>query len=328
MTDEVQREELKTHQTTIGVARPSASEVDAGTHMRVEVQVSCAETCDLRGSVVRLADRDGTIVQEIELATFDEGVNKTGEFEVKVPLELGEYTWTALFPAGATEGILHAGSSAPLSFIVKPHSTSTAVWDVPSPVPFGEQFEIKVGVKCSAGCQLGDKEIEVFDDDGKKVASGLLGGAPWPHTRALYWRQVELNAPEVQGHYAWSVEFAKPDLEPPHEGASCSFSFTTGAATEHLVAVQVIEQDSNAPVERAHVILRPRDGYPYRGFTDDSGVAKLEVPKGEYELHVVMRAYEDFQRTVEVAEDATIKAELVLRPVDTADYFGLGPITP
>ena len=305
-------EGIQTHETSTSMAKAALAELDAGTDIALKVRLSCSSGCDLGGKIVKIIPQDG-VVNETELVTFDGTGNETDEFAVKAPIEPGEYTWTAVFPAQEKEGILHEQSSTPLSFIVKPHSTSIAVWDVPSPVAFGDKFRIKVGVKCSAECELKDKQVEVFDHDGRKVASGALGGAPWSDTRALYWREVGLEAPGEEGHYVWRVESPKRGVDLSHEESSCSFSFTTGRPPEHPVTVEVIEQDTKAPLRRADVLLRPESGFPYRGLTDESGVAKVEVPQGEYTLLVSKgKDYTTFRTTLEVSGDVTVKAELVV----------------
>ena len=307
-------EEVEAHETSTHMAKAAPSEVDARADMALKVGVSCPEARDLGGSMVRIVAQDGALAKEVELSEFDGTVNQTDEFVVKAPNEPGEYRWTAVFPAQEKEGILHEESSTLFSFTVKPHSTSIAVWDVPSPIAFNDKFKIKVGVQCSSKCNLTDKEIRIYARRGKKVATGALGGVPWPGTSALYWAEVELEAPGVEGRYRWRVKFPKPDLELPHDEASYHFGFTTARPPEHVVTVEVIAQDTKTPVKNAHVLLRPHGGYPYRGYTDEGGVAKLEVAKGEYKLYASKGdEYQTFQMTVEITDDATIKAELLVK---------------
>ena len=304
-------EEVQSHHTNMEIIQSPPPEVDAGTGIALKVKVSCSSACDLWGKTVKTITQDGAVAKEGVLVSFDGTANHTDEFALKAPFETGAYRWTAVFPAQEKEGILHEEISVPFSFIVKPHAKSIAVWDVPSPIALGDQFRIKVGVKCSAGCNLADKEIRIYGPKGKKVATGALGGVPWPGTSALHWADVELEAPGVEGYYRWRVKFRTPDLELPHEEASYHFAFTTARPPEHVVTVEVIAQDTKTPLKNAHVVLRPQAGYPYRGYTDEGGVAKLEVPKGEYELYASKGdEYPTFQTTVEVTDDATIKAEI------------------
>ena len=185
-----------------------------------------------------------------------------------------------------------------------------AIWDVPSPIPFNDKFKLKVGVKCSAECNLMDKKIGIYDQESHKVATGTLGDVPWLATTTLYFAEVELKAPGTEGCYRWEARFPKPDLELPHEQAAYTFAFATAKQPEHVVTVEVIDKRTKAPIENADVLLQAHGGYPYRCYTDQRGVTKLEVAKGDYKLYVSAHHKEALQTTVEVASDVTIKAEL------------------
>jgi hypothetical protein len=301
------------HHLTVSMVDPPA-EVNAGSSVALQSRVSCASRCDLRGKVVRIIAQDAVVVQEIYLTQFY-GINETDVIIVKAPTEPGEYTWTALFPAQEKGGVVHQESSAPFSFVVMPHhATSLAVWDVPSAIPAGERFTMKVGVKCSADCELADKQIEIYDHEGGRVATKKLGDAPWAGTGTLYWTEVQLESPGTEGYYRWTAKFPEPDLELPHGEASHTFGFTTVGPPEHVVTVEVTHKDTKAPIKNADVLL-----HPYRGRTDESGMATLVVPKGEYELYVSKNKFETFQTTVKAASDVAVKAELLLAPVPDDD---------
>jgi hypothetical protein len=83
-----------------------------------------------------------------------------------------------LLPAQEKEGILHEANSAPFSFIVKRHATSLEVLDAHDPVAFGDEFKIKVGVRCSAECQLTGTQSEIYNHEGAQVAMATLGDVP------------------------------------------------------------------------------------------------------------------------------------------------------
>lgn len=301
---------VQAHETSTSMVKAASAELYAGTDIALKVRVSCPSACDLRGKIVKIIDQDA-VVQEIFLTEFYGTVNETDRLIVKAPTKPGEYTWTALFPAQEKEGVLHQESSAPFSFIVKPHhATSMAVWDVSSPIVFNAKFKLKVGVKCSAECRLTGKKVEIYDHEGAKVATGTLGDVPWSATGALYWAEVELEAPTVEGCYTWEAKFPEPELELPHEGASYTFVFGTARQPEHVVTVEVLDKDTNTPIKHADVLL-----HPYRDYTDERGMARLMVPKGEYELYVSKNKYEIFQTTVKAASDVAVKAELLVAPV-------------
>jgi hypothetical protein len=313
VTEEVKNEEVKVHETSASMDKSAFSELDVGSDMALKVKISCPSHCNLQGGQVRIADDAGAILKELELTSFEGAANETDEFVLKAPTKPGEYTWMAVFAAREKEGILHEESSAPFSFIAKPHATSMAVWDVPSPVMYNAGFNLKVGVGCSAACKLTGQEVEIYDHQGAKVAMGTLGDLPWSATRALYWVEVPLKAPGTGEYYQWTVKFPKPDMELAHEGTAHTFAFGTASPPEHVVTVEVIDKYTGTPIRNAQVTLHS-SGTPYGDRTDDAGVARLNVPKGEYQLYVYMRFYEDFQTTAEVSSDLTVKAELLSDP--------------
>lgn len=310
--------EIQAHDTNTSMVKAALAEVDAGSDIALKVKVLCSPVCNLVGKIVRIITEDSVVVKEVELTEFDGTVNETDEFVVNAPANPGGCQWAVVFPAQEKEGILHEESSAPFSFIVMPHATSVEVWDVPSPVAFGDEFRIKVGVKCSAECKLTGEKIEVYDDEGAKVATSTLGEVPWSNATAQSCAEVGLKAPSVEGRYRWTVKFPKPDLKLPHEGASCTFAFGAASHPEHVVTVEVIDDDTKAPVKNALVLVRTHvyRGITYRSYTDDSGVAKLSVPKDEYQLCASGGGKEALEPMVRVDSDVTVKVELAVREPD------------
>ena len=308
--------QFQTHETSTSLVQPDLGKLDADTDIVLQVKVSCSSACDLRGKPVRIIDQDAAVLKEVELTASDETANQTDEFVVKSPIEPGEYTWTAVFPAQETDGDLHQQSSTQFSFIVKPHVTSMAVWDVESPLIVDTDFKLKVGVKCSVGCNLARENIEFYDHEGVKVATATLGDVPYSDRVELYWTEVVLRSPATPGVYRWEARLPKPGLEPAHAGASFHFGFSVAKQPEYAVSIEVVDQVTNAPVANARVMLRP-----YSSHTDDKGVAMLETAGGEYTLYVTTAEYETFQATVTVAGDATIQA-LLTPALFKEDYRG------
>lgn len=307
-------EEANVHNITLSMAKAPAAEVDAGAIIGLQARVSCPSACDLRGKIVRIMTQDAVVVKEIHLTQYYD-INETDTLIVKAPTKPGVYTWTAVFPAQEKEGVLHQESSAPFSFTVKSHhATSMAVWDLASPIAVGDRFRMKVGVKCSADCRLTDKQIEIYDHEGAKVATEKLGDVPWPDTGTLYWAEVELESPGTEGYYRWTVKFPEPDLEPPHGAAAHTFAFRSVRPPERAVTVEVLDKDTKTPIKNADVLL-----HPYRGCTDERGIARLMVPEGKYKLYVSKNKYRTLQKTVKAAGDVTIKAKLLPRPPRPAD---------
>jgi hypothetical protein len=294
---------------------PALADVPAASDMTLKLKVSCPSNCSLQGGRVSIAADEGIVAENIELVSYDGAASETDVFVLKAPAKLGKHTWTAVCAAHERAGILHEEASAPFSFTVRPHSTSIAILEVPSPIAVGAAFKLKVGVKCSVECSMVGKRIEVCDHHGASVATGALGDVPWPSTDALFWSEVALEAPGIEGYYEWSAKFPKPDLELPHEGSHHTFGFVTTRPPEHVVTIEVSDRTKRTPIQNAQIVLLS-GGPPYRSCTNDAGLARVSVPKGDYEIHVCMYDYRDFQTTAEVASDVVVKASLCFAPVE------------
>jgi hypothetical protein len=306
MEDEIQR-----HATHVQVLVAPPDQVDAGTDVTLQVQVSCPEACSLLGGQVRILDQEGTVVQEVDLASFDGTANATQEFTFTAPVEPGSYTWTALFvpPQSQGEEVQHEQSSAPLTFTVVPHTISLSVWGVPFPVLKGQEFPVKIGAKCSADCSLAGLPYAIYDEQGNLKASGQLGEELLPMTGGLRWSEQKLVAPDEEGLYTWRVECLLAGLELPHQAADSKLRLKTARPPEYTVTVEVIDLERRIPVKQASVYI-----HPYRTFTDERGMATLKVTKDKHELYIKERDYWSFQTTLEVDKDVTIKAELMWTP--------------
>src|SRR3989475_12283844 len=253
MSKRVERaeEEPRTHPTSVALSRPPAAEVDAGTDIVLKIKVSCPYGCDLRGRVINVMALDGAVVAGSGLADFADKANETTEFSFMAPEEVGEYSWTLVFPKHEAEGLVHEEGSLPITVKTMAHDTSLAVWDVPSPIVIDHPFRIHVGATCSAGCDLRGKEIEICDETGANMARGNLGDTPWDGTRALYWTEVGLTAPGREGGTSWSIRFAATELRLPHDEASARFGFETVKPPQYTVTVKVVQQDDATPIEDA-----------------------------------------------------------------------------
>ena len=300
---------VQSHKTETRLVKSPPAKVDAGADMTLQITVTCPQACDLRGKLIELHAQNGTKISEMALASFQDKTNDTGEFRVKAPTKIGENAWSVVFPANQTGEVLHEESSAPLRFEVKPHMTSMAVWDFPTPATTGTRFKVKVGATCSAECSLKGKQVEVYDEKGKKVATGKLGGTSWPRTTGLYWKELTLAAPTKEGVFSRKVRFPASGLKLPHEGSSYDFYFRSARPGVHTVTVEVTAKDTKAPIRSATILL-----HPYEGSTDEDGIANVSVAKGKYELDVSGQGYSAFQESLEVTDDVTIKVELLPAP--------------
>ena len=302
------RDEMRGQTTCVLEVSPDV--VDAGAEMTLRGKVSCSPACDLRGHTLLLKDQAGAHAGTLELTEFDGQTNETGELVVKAPVKAGVYTWSAVCPAVVKEGISYIEVSTPISFTVKPHTTSVLAWDTPSAVVVGERFRTKVGIKCSDECNLTKRDFGIYDHEGAQVATGTLSGGRWPGTTGLYFAEVELKAPAAVGLYTWSVKASESDDGIPHTEGSISFGVRVVSHPEYLVTVETVDKVSQTPLSGARVVM-----HPYRAVTDARGVAEVRVAKGAYKLFVSQTSYITFGLPVEVTADMTARAELDLEPV-------------
>ena len=308
-------------------------EVDTLAVFVIPVTVESTSPCDLGGSPFQVLE-SGDVVAAGDLPAlvrYDPDSHDVDprerhfdrrdavEIPLTAPAQIGAFEWTLVIPAREIDGIAHREATLPIAFTTKAHGTSLAVWGNPSPVGMGETFVVNVGAKCSAGCELTGKEIEIRDDTGALVASGSLGRAPFEGTTALYWTAVEMTAPASEGQFDWPVTFAAPELQLPHGGASTRFSFVTVKAPEHRVSVEIVEGGAGGPIAQAQVRLGV-----YRTATDDAGMATFDVPAGEYRLFVSKTGYEVPERTLDVGANVTVQVEAEKLPEVDPDEFWQG----
>jgi hypothetical protein len=188
---------------------------------------------------------------------------------------------------------------------LKPHETSLAIWDVPSPLVVGRSSKLKVGVRCSSGCSLAGQKVQIHDATQQHIAEAAVGPTPWSGTAGLYWTELDVVAPDIEGTHTWTAEFVAANLDPPHLRASSNFTVNTVKPPDHRVTVEILQQDTKAPIDVSEVRLGI-----YRTVTNTDGIARLDVPKGTYELSAWKLGFDLVTQPVEVSEDLTIKLEL------------------
>lgn len=287
----------------------SPTVVDAGAELTLQGKVVCSPACDLRGHTLSITQADDGPACSVALTEFDGVTNETREFVVKAPVTTGAYTWLLVCPAVVRDGTSYEESSAPVSFTVKPHTTSVAAWDLPPTIEPGERFRIKVGIKCSGDCPLTNRDFGIYDHEGRHVATGMLSDDRWPGTTGLHVAEVELEAPAAEGLYTWSARSPASDVAIPHDEGSISFGVRVVSHPECLVTVETVDEVSRLPLTGARVVM-----HPYRAVTDEHGVAEVRVAKGAYKLFVSQTGYLTFGLPVEVSADITTRAELCVEP--------------
>jgi hypothetical protein len=303
-----QSDKMRGHTTCAVEVSPDV--VDAEGEVTLQGRVSCSPACDLRGHTLLIKDQTGNDAVRVEISEFDGMINATDEFVVKAPFQPGAYTWLAVSPAVVKEGVSYVQASTPISFTVKPHTTHVVAWDAPAAVVVGERFRMKVGIKCSNECDLKNTDFGIYDHEAVQVARGMLTGDRWPGTSGLYAAEVELEAPAREGLYTWNVRRQRSDDGILHAEGSISFGVRVVSRPQHLVTVEAVDKDTQTPLSGAYVVM-----HPYKGVTDERGIAEVRVAKGAYKLFVSQTKYVTFGLPLEVTADMKARVELDLEPV-------------
>jgi hypothetical protein len=306
---------VRAHGQRTCVVEVSPGEVDAGAELTVTGRVSCPHGCDLRGQSISIRTQDDTELASAELTEFDGEAYVTSAFVLRAPLKVGEHIYRAVLAAQEKDGFLHEETSTEFSFAAKAHAASVNVWGLPSAIAAGERFSLKVGIKCSARCKLTGRQLSIFDDKGAQVGAGSLLDDIWPGTSALYFADIEAEAPLTTGDHEWQVRIPGSDSGVPHAAGSFIFAVKVVSPPDHEVTVEALDSEKRTPIEGAHVLL-----HPYRALTDERGVAKLKVAKGRYKLFVSGFNYIAYENIIDVATDVTTRAELTAEPEGQEDY--------
>jgi hypothetical protein len=291
---------------TIGV---EPREVDAGAELMVTVEVRCAHACDLTGQRVSFRAADDAELASAELGERN-GETCVARAVLRSPSEVLDHVCRAVLSADA----LHEEVATTFSFATKPHAMSVHVWDVPSAIAAGECFRFNVGVKCSAACNLTGRQMRILDHAGAPVVVVSLHDL-WPGTSALYFAEVEAQAPPMTGDHQWRIAIAGSHSGVPHADGSCDFTVQVVGAPDHEVTIEAFDRDRQTPIADAHVLM-----HPYRAFTDANGVAKLKVVRGSYKVFVSGFNYIGFEDSIDVLADVAVRAELAAELEGQEDY--------
>jgi len=284
--------------------------VDAGAEVTITARVVCDPPCELTDDTLTIRAPDDSLLATITFTDFDdETETSSGAVSLRAPAAVGDYAWTAVLDAFTADDLAFEAVTVPIALAVKAHTTKVNVWDAPPAIGLGERFGLKVGVKCPCGCALAGQPFTIHDETGTEVASGTLGDGIFPTTQALYYADTTLTAPAgaALGNHKWSVRFPATGLEPPHAASAAEFGIIFVPAPEHVVTIAAVDSEKRTPLAGAIVTM-----HPYRAVTDESGIAKLKVPKGAYTLFVSARTYTSDKASVEVTGDLRTQARLAV----------------
>jgi hypothetical protein len=147
--------------------------------------------------------------------------------------------------------------------------------------------------------------LSIVDQNGSQVQAVSLGQDVWPGTDALNFVEVEAVAPSTAGDHRWQVKAGAWNLELPHGDEAVAITLRVVDAPDCEVTVEVFDREKQVPIADALVVM-----HPYRGITGKTGVAKLAVIKGRYDILVSGTQYIPASNPTEVTADMTVRVEL------------------
>jgi len=297
----------RAHLVNLQTVCTPVNSVEANYDIPLRFMVSCAHGCNLDGYRLIVLNDKGLPVKEIELTSFDEQKSITQETSVKAPQQPGAYLWKALFPLQVRDEVEHGAAEIPFSFVVHSHTTSLAIWDIPSVTITDKPFRIKIGAKClAAECSMSNSVVVVRDERKQKIAEVKLGSVPFPGTKSLQWTEVAVTAPKTEGMYEWETTLVETEI---HAAANHPINFVTVNPPECILTLTVKQTFTKDVIPWAIVVLDR-----YQGETNTEGICKMEVPKGIYRLAVGRDGYHTHQSVIDVQEDMAINIELSIGP--------------
>lgn len=185
------------------------------------------------------------------------------------------------------------------------HAVELTVWDVPTTIVAGERFAVSVGARCSAGCDLGGRELSLFDQKGLRAGTVKLGHDVCTGTEALYFAQIEVSAPLEAGSHPWQAKIAGWEAKLPHTAGSFPLMVRVVPTPDCEVTVKAVDREKQMPIAGARVVM-----HPYRTVTNDSGIAVIRVARGQYDIMVSGSRYQPVCVSVEVTANMMTSAEL------------------
>ncbi|MCL2757485.1 MAG: hypothetical protein FWD43_05350, partial [Coriobacteriia bacterium] len=285
---------------------------------------------------ILIGDMDDKVVAEQFLVDFDEekGLTTTGSFNVQIPREPGEYTWAIVFypldsnpddpdidaDLNETDEFKHLASDkapttpeellAPSHAIVQidyrfkaiQHITGMTVWrDSFEPVPVGNEYLLNIGVSCIHGCSLIGQTVNVYCN-GALLASAVME-EPIAPLEGLYQHKLALIAPSDVGLYTLECHLEPQGLELSHASDVRKYSLAANMLAQCRLDLQVFNEEDGPPIEKATVVVRPKDGYPGFTSTDAEGKASISVPWGDIYVGINRRGYLEVEKDISIPEN-------------------------
>lgn len=310
---------------TLELRQTLPAEVDCGASLTLDVVVDTDSGADLAGAPFEIRDAEGDAVFAGQLPPLRQITPDSEDYDPRhgpvdqrpfariafdVPGTPGEQLLLLALPAFEVDGLKHEAAQLPLAFSTRRHQLYIVVWDVPSPVGAAAPFAVNVGVRCTAGCNLHGRTIEIRDAGGEVLATSTLGETPAAGTEGLYFVRVELSGPEAVGPHSWSVSMPKVPMRTTHNPpAPATLAFLAAPPGNHRVQVQLSDEQTGSPIASATVRMGP-----YRAHTDATGTVSLQVPRGDYAVRIMKNTYVAPDRPIVVDRDIELKLAISVPP--------------
>ena len=286
--------------------------LDTGADTDIRVILTGERARRLAGKALDILDGAGAVSTQLTLLLNDEG-SAIGICKLPAPDDPGRAVWTAHLPEVEDDGI----PAFELAFDVRAHSLSLTLWDVPLAVERGARFSLRAGLRCSAGCDMSGQRIVFLSEDGGTIVSAKTREMPKEGTEAVYWAEIDFEAPSIDGKAAWEVTGTADGLLHCHTEARAQMAINVVSPAEHKISVSVIDAETSAPIARAKVVA-----HPFQTFTDAGGRAELRLPSGPRRLFVSGPDHIPYQVEGDVTEDIDITAALDRdKPITEAEIW-------
>ena len=281
----------------------SPNPVDAGAEFTLNVAIKCDPPWDMCTGRLSICDTNEHEITQLVLTEFKDQESR-GSTVLSAPAKPGPAKLKILFKADHNVGLTEDMQTEVL-LVIPPHASSVAVWDVPPAIQTEKEFSFYVGLRCSAGCALKGRPLEVFDQNDRIVATAITTGT-WGDTQALHYAKITLVAPNSLGTYEWRVCAPSSGLEVPHSRAVLKFPVTFVREGKYEIRINATNALTGKVIPKAQVVA-----HPFRSITDSDGNATLCLPAGEYRLLVSAADHEPYIIEGTVKDDMEIMAVLV-----------------
>lgn len=255
----------------------------------------------LIGRDLVLEDADGTERLRAPVVSGDDGAPHVEPVAVLAPVEPGVHDWTARLDPPLDDG----PDGHPLRLTVGLHRPAVSLFQLPRGVARGDDFTLRVGIKCPFGCDPAGWEFEILDETGTQRAAGSVGQEPWPGTEGVCHAEVTLKAPDSDGWTDWRVRAVARDTPCGHAAHAVPLRVHVTPPADLRLTVRARDGETGAPVAGLKVVAHPHDAQ-----TDAEGVAVLDLPRGSYRLFVSGRRYFPMRRDVVLDGDTELGVEM------------------